>query len=135
MKVWEYGSMGVFLENIVKISPCLAILLNNLVFALKLLVMSIAAQNLKYLRKLRGWTQEEFAVKLKIKRSLLGAYEEERAEPRLEVLELVSDMFRVSLDELLRKKMQDVKGNNYLAKRRALKMSSVPNQIQMVPVK
>ena len=97
--------------------------------------MSIAAQNLKYLRKLRGWTQEEFANKLKIKRSLLGAYEEERAEPRLEVLETVSDMFRVSLDELLRKKMQDVKGNNYLAKRRALKMSSVPNQIQMVPVK
>ncbi len=57
------------------------VLLNNLVFSLKLLVMSIAAQNLKYLRKLRGWTQEEFANKLKIKRSLLGAYEEERAEP------------------------------------------------------
>jgi len=127
--------MGVFLENIVKISPCLAILLNNLVFSLKLLVMSIAAQNLKYLRKLRGWTQEEFAVKLKIKRSLLGAYEEERAEPRLEVLELVSDMFRLSLDELLRKKMQDAKGGSYLSKRRAQKMAAMPNQIQLVPVK
>ena len=89
--------------------------------------MSIAAQNLKYLRKLRGWTQEEFASKLKIKRSLLGAYEEERAEPRLEVLELVSDMFRLSLDELLRKKMQDAKGSNYLAKRRAQKMAGLPN--------
>ena len=97
--------------------------------------MSIAAQNLKYLRKLRGWTQEEFAIKLKIKRSLLGAYEEERAEPRLEVLELVSDMFRLSLDELLRKKMQDIKGSNYLAKRRAQKMAALPNQIQLVPVK
>jgi transcriptional regulator with XRE-family HTH domain len=97
--------------------------------------MSVAAQNLKYLRKLRGWTQEEFATKLKIKRSLLGAYEEERAEPRLDVLELVSDMFRVSLDELLRKKMQDVKGSNYLAKRRAQKMAGLPNQIQLVPVK
>jgi len=127
--------MGVFLENIVKISPCLAILLNNLVFSLKLLVMSIAAQNLKYLRKLRGWTQEEFAVKLKIKRSLLEAYEEERAEPRLEVLELVSDMFRLSLDELLRKKMQDAKGGSYLSKRRAQKMAAMPNQIQLVPVK
>ena len=51
--------------------------------------MSIAGQNLKYLRKLRGWTQEEFASKLGIKRSLLGAYEEERAEPRLEVLETI----------------------------------------------
>ena len=56
--------------------------------------MSVAGQNLKYLRKLRGWTQEEFVAKLGIKRSLLGAYEEERAEPRLEVLETISDMFK-----------------------------------------
>ncbi len=97
--------------------------------------MSVAAQNLKYLRKLRGWTQEEFANKLKIKRSLLGAYEEERAEPRLEVLEIVSDMFRLSLDELLRKSLPDAKGSGYLAKRRAMKMSSGPQPIQLVPVK
>jgi len=38
--------------------------------------MNIANQNLKYLRKLRGWTQQEFADKLRIKRSLIGAYEE-----------------------------------------------------------
>ena len=43
--------------------------------------MAVANKNLKYLRKLRGWTQEEFAKKLRIKRSLLGAYEEERADP------------------------------------------------------
>ena len=65
--------------------------------------MSQAGQNLKYLRKLRGWTQEEFAVKLNIKRSLIGAYEEERADPRLEVLEIVGDIFKLSLDELLLK--------------------------------
>ena len=29
--------------------------------------MSFAGKNLRYLRKLRGWTQEEFANKLKIK--------------------------------------------------------------------
>ena len=110
-------------------------MLNNLVISLKPLVMSVAAQNLKYLRKLRGWTQEEFANKLKIKRSLLGAYEEERAEPRLEVLEIVGDMFELSLDELLRKKLQDIRGGGYLAKRRALKLSGASNQIQLVPVK
>ena len=73
--------------------------------------MSVAGQNLKYLRKLRGWTQEEFAVKLGIKRSLLGAYEEERAEPRIEVLEVVGDMFKLTLDELLRKELSDTKGS------------------------
>lgn len=96
--------------------------------------MSVAGQNLKYLRKLRGWTQEEFAAKLGIKRSLLGAYEEERAEPRIDVLEIVGDMFKLTLDELLRKELSDIKGN-YLSKRRAQKMTSATNDIQLVPVK
>ena len=64
--------------------------------------MSVANKNLKYLRKLRGWTQDEFAAKLNIKRSLLGAYEEGRAEPRLDVIEEVCDMFKLTLDEILR---------------------------------
>ena len=72
--------------------------------------MSVAGQNLKYLRKLRGWTQEEFAAKLGIKRSLLGAYEEERAVPRLEVLETIGDMFKLTLDELAEKAGQFVEG-------------------------
>jgi transcriptional regulator with XRE-family HTH domain len=96
--------------------------------------MSVAGQNLKYLRKLRGWTQEEFAAKLGIKRSLLGAYEEERAEPRIEVLEVVGDMFKLTLDELLRKELSDAKGN-YLSRRRAQKMAAATNEIQLVPVK
>ncbi|OQP51284.1 XRE family transcriptional regulator [Niastella yeongjuensis] len=96
--------------------------------------MSTAGKNLKYLRKLRGWTQEEFATKLQIKRSLLGAYEEERAEPRIDVLELVGELFKLTLDELLLKDLADSKGN-YLAKRRAQKLSAGTNEIQFVPVK
>src|SRR6187401_2490945 len=97
--------------------------------------MSQAGQNLKYLRKLRGWTQEEFAVKLGIKRSLIGAYEEERADPRLEVLEIVSDIFKLSLDELLLKDISNT-GNNFLAKRRQQKMMTAErNLIHFVPVK
>ncbi len=98
--------------------------------------MALAGQNLKYLRKFRGWTQEEFANKLGIKRSLLGAYEEERADPRLEVLEVISNMFKITLDELLRSDISVIKGNNYLAKRRQLKMMSADrNLIHFVPVK
>src|SRR6201991_1137584 len=97
--------------------------------------MSVAGQNLKYLRKLRGWTQEEFAAKIQIKRSLLGAYEEERAEPRIDVLELVGDMFKLSLDDLLLKDLAETRGS-YINKRRALKMgSSSSGEIQFVPVK
>ena len=98
--------------------------------------MAIAGQNLKYLRKLRGWTQEEFANKLGIKRSLLGAYEEERAEPRLEVLEIITDIFKVTLDELLLKDLSDNNVSSYLSKRRQLKMLNADrNIIQFVPVK
>ncbi|HUQ96980.1 MAG TPA: LexA family transcriptional regulator [Chitinophagaceae bacterium] len=94
----------------------------------------MANKNLKYLRKLRGWTQEEFAHKLRIKRSLLGAYEEERADPRMEVLEVVADMFKLSLDELLRKDISEGKGT-YLSKRRAHKLAVGRGDIPFVPVK
>jgi transcriptional regulator with XRE-family HTH domain len=96
--------------------------------------MAVANQNMKYLRKLRGWTQEEFAQKIGIKRSLVGAYEEERAEPNYEVLETVSDLFKVSIDDLLRKDLSETKGS-YLARRRMMKMASEHNVIHFVPVK
>lgn len=98
--------------------------------------MSQAGKNLKYLRKLRGWTQEEFATKLGIKRSLVGAYEEERADPRLDVLQAMSEMFKVSLDELLLKNVSAVNGTDYLSKRRQMKMMDADrNLIHFVPVK
>src|SRR5688572_1353041 len=97
--------------------------------------MSTAGLNLKYLRKLRGWTQEEFANKLNIKRSLIGAYEEERADPRLEVLEIVADVFKLSLDELLLKDLSN-QSASYLMKRRQQKMMTADrNLIHFVPVK
>ena len=102
---------------------------------IKLVIMSQAGLNLKYLRKLRGWTQEEFANKLGIKRSLVGAYEEERADPRLDVLEIIADTFKLSLDELFLKDLGNESGS-YLMKRRKQKMmTSESNLIHFVPVK
>jgi transcriptional regulator with XRE-family HTH domain len=96
--------------------------------------MSFANQNLKYLRKLRGWTQQEFADKLRIKRSLIGAYEEERAKPNYDVLETICDIFKLSMDDLLRKDLSENKGN-YLAKRRAMKLTGGRPDIPFVPMK
>jgi transcriptional regulator with XRE-family HTH domain len=98
------------------------------------MAQSLAGQNLKFLRKQKGMTQEEFANKLNIKRSLLGAYEEERAEPRLDVLELVSDLFKISLDELLRRDLSEPK-TNYMLRRRQQKLGSDIQVIHFVPVK
>jgi transcriptional regulator with XRE-family HTH domain len=97
--------------------------------------MSLAGKNLRHLRKLRGLTQDEFAQKLGIKRSLVGAYEEERADPRIDVLEIVMDMFKLSMDDLLLNDLSN-EGETYLAKRRKLKMVSEDRAtIQFVPVK
>jgi transcriptional regulator with XRE-family HTH domain len=59
------------------------------------------AQNIKILRKKKKLTQEELAVKLGIKRSLIGSYEEGRAVPKHELLAAISRVLDVNIDELL----------------------------------
>lgn len=69
--------------------------------------MNTASQNIRYLRRKYQFTQEQMAQKLGIKRSLLGAYEEARANPRLEVLVKAAELFNVSVDQLVSKPLGD----------------------------
>ena len=56
----------------------------NYVFLLILIVNMVNVnENIRFLRKKKGWTQEKFSQKIGIKRSLVGAYEEGRSAPRL----------------------------------------------------
>lgn len=64
--------------------------------------MSLVSNNIKYLRRLNGLTQEQFSRKIGIKRSLLGAYEEARANPNLTNLKNMAAAFGVSVDHLLK---------------------------------
>ncbi len=97
--------------------------------------MSYAGKNLRFLRKSKGLTQEEMAEKLKIKRSLLGAYEEERAEPKLEALEIMSELFKLSLDQLLLQDLSVDGRGSYLEQRRKHKLGSDVAIVQFVPIK
>lgn len=63
--------------------------------------MSIIAENIKFLRKKKGLTQEQFANEVGVKRSVVGAYEESRAEPRLQTLLRMAEVLGVSSDELI----------------------------------
>jgi transcriptional regulator with XRE-family HTH domain len=103
--------------------------------------MSYAGKNLKYIRKQREWTQEEMANQLQIKRSLVGAYEEERAEPRLEVQEAICALFNISLEEFLFQDLSE-KGNagaetgssmSYLDRRRSMKTDKSSSSAPIVP--
>lgn len=60
-------------------------------------------ENLRALRKQMKLTQDQFAAKLEIKRSLLGAYEEGRAEPKLELLQKIAEVCKISVDDLIGK--------------------------------
>lgn len=63
--------------------------------------MSIISENIKYLRKQAGYTQEQFANVVGIKRSVVGAYEEARAEPRLQTLMSIAEVLNVTSDDLI----------------------------------
>lgn len=64
--------------------------------------MHYLAENLRHQRKQRSWTQAQLAEKLGLNRSLIGAYEEGRSEPKIATLQLIAHLFRLSIDDLLR---------------------------------
>lgn len=61
----------------------------------------MVTSNIRFLRKNAGFTQAQLAEKLDIKRSLVGAYEEGRAEPKLSTLVNIARLFDISLDDLI----------------------------------
>lgn len=71
--------------------------------------MSIVSQNIKYLRKTNGLTQEQFARRIGIKRSLVGAYEEARANPPLDKLKIIANSFNITVDALIKHDIRKVR--------------------------
>jgi transcriptional regulator with XRE-family HTH domain len=58
--------------------------------------------NIKFLRKRKNFSQEEMALALESKRSVLNSYENNIASPPIDMAVRISDYFRISLDTLLR---------------------------------
>ncbi len=50
-------------------------------------------------------TQSEFAELFDLKRTAVGAYEEGRAEAKIDTIIKIADYFKLSLDKLLRKEL------------------------------
>ncbi|WP_353134023.1 LexA family transcriptional regulator [Pseudopedobacter sp.] len=69
--------------------------------------MGRISDNLKYLRKKKGLTQQQFADAMEIKRSLVGAYEEDRAEPKYDLLKKIAEYFEISIDDFINEKIND----------------------------
>jgi transcriptional regulator with XRE-family HTH domain len=109
--------------------------------------MDFIHTNIKFLRKQKGWTQEQFASELDIKRSLIGSYEEGRAKPNYDVLANIAKIFKHSIDNLITKDLRltervplftedqmDIAGKHLRVL--AITVDKAENEnIEMVPVK
>ncbi len=103
--------------------------------------MSIISSNLKFLRKKRAITQQQFANEIGIKRSLVGAYEEDRADPKYDLLKKLALYFNVSIDALINDTIDEkwkpkATGNGAAMRVLSITVDKEDNEnIELVPMK
>ncbi len=76
--------------------------------------MSKASRNLRHLRTLKGWSQTQLAEALAIPRARIGAYEEERCDPPIDVLIKLSDLFHIAIDAMVRCDLSSVRNEQLI---------------------
>ncbi|HQQ93991.1 MAG TPA: LexA family transcriptional regulator [Bacteroidia bacterium] len=103
--------------------------------------MSKIASNIRFLRQLKGLSQEQLADELKITRSRVGSYEEARNEPPIDLLIRLSEYFHIAIDALVRGDMRktNIDGLMKIGKNRILFPILLDNEgndmVELVPVK
>jgi transcriptional regulator with XRE-family HTH domain len=68
--------------------------------------MKKLSKNLFTLRKLQGWSRREIAEQLGIPTSTYQSYEDDRADPNIELLIKLSDLHNVTIDKLVRENIK-----------------------------
>ncbi len=58
--------------------------------------------NIRHLRSLKKWSQQQLADELDISRARIGSYEEERCDPPVDVLIRLSNLFHIAIDALIK---------------------------------
>lgn len=67
--------------------------------------MSLIGKNIKKIRTVRKLSQQQFSELFSLSRTSVGAYEEERAEPKVDTLIQIANYFGLSVDVLLTKEL------------------------------
>ena len=103
--------------------------------------MKMISKNIRHLRHLKSLAQEVLAEDLKVTRSRISSYEENRSAPTIDMLILLSDYFRVPIDILLRNDLTKAKDSSFIeiGNQRVLFPITVDenndNLIEVVPIK
>lgn len=66
-------------------------------------------EKIKNERIKNNWTQEDLATKIHVSRSTISSWEVGRNYPNLEIVVELSDLFQISLDQLLREDIDMIK--------------------------
>lgn len=82
---------------------------------------------MKFLRKKHGLTQTDLGERLGVKRPVIGAYEEDRAEPKISLLIEMGRYFGVEVDDLISKDLTIGQSSRMMYRDRS--------KIPVVPVK
>jgi len=103
----------------------------------------IFGRNMERFRKKSGLTQQQLAVRLGVARATVGAYEQGRAAPPLEVMGQLADCFGCSVDELIKEQKvrlsggvrhSDLAGDRLRVLSVAVEGAEQREQITLVPV-
>ena len=70
--------------------------------------------NIRHLRSLKGFSQEQFAEELGWTRSVVGSYEEGRSEPSIDRLIDLSNYFNIPIDILVRNDLRLAKDTSFI---------------------
>lgn len=103
--------------------------------------MSKISSNIRFLRQLKGLSQEQLADELKVTRSRIGGYEEARNEPPIDLLIRLSEYFHIAIDALVRGdlKKTNLDGLMKLGKNRILFPILLDNEgndmVELIPLK
>lgn len=76
-------------------------------------------ENLKMLRKSKGFTQEELAIKVNVVRQTVSKWEKGLSVPDAEVLQKIADVLEVGVEELLGAEIKQADSKNEIAEQLA----------------
>ncbi len=77
--------------------------------------MNKISSNIKHLRQIKKWSQEQLANALDSSRAKIGSYEEERCDPPMDTLIKISNLFHVSIDALVKCDLSKVETSSFIS--------------------
>ena len=82
--------------------------------------MSVIGDNINFLRKKHGLTQEELASRIFVTRTAVSKWEQGKTDPNLETLKLLAKEFNCTIDELISEKKIELNNINVVQKENIL---------------